>query len=61
MQKGITPGLYKNPLTFFFTNPWFVLLIHDRRFYLFSLRVHLLSRNTFLRHLPERLPPMTVR
>ncbi len=25
-------GLYRNPLTFFFTNARFVLLIHDRRF-----------------------------
>ncbi len=25
-------GLYKNPPTFFFTNPRFVLLIRDRRF-----------------------------
>ncbi len=25
-------GLYQNPPTFFFTNPHFVLLIHDRAF-----------------------------
>ncbi len=31
-------GLYRNPLTFFFTNPRFVLLIRDRHFVLFSLR-----------------------
>ncbi len=28
-------GLYRNPLTFFFTNPRFVLLIHDWHFVLF--------------------------
>ncbi len=33
-------GLYRNPPTFFFTNPRFVLLIRDRRFVLFSLHVH---------------------
>ncbi len=32
-------GLYRNPLSFFFTNPQFVLLTHDRHFVLFSLRV----------------------
>ncbi len=31
-------GLYRNPPTFFCTNPRFVLLICDRRFVLFSLR-----------------------
>ncbi len=32
-------GLYRNPPTFFFITPRFVLLIHDRRFVLFSLRI----------------------
>ncbi len=41
-------GLYRHPLTFFFTNPRFVLLIHDWRFFLFFfLR---LSRITLRRH-----------
>ncbi len=32
-------GLYRNPPTFFFTNPRFVLLIRDQRIVLFSLCV----------------------
>uniref|UniRef100_A0A8C1PEY1 Sodium/mannose cotransporter SLC5A10 n=1 Tax=Cyprinus carpio TaxID=7962 RepID=A0A8C1PEY1_CYPCA len=43
-------GLYRNPLPFFFTNPWFVLLICDQRFVLFSLRPstsYVIHRNCF--------------
>ncbi len=38
-SKGKPVDLYRNPPTFFFSNPRFVLLIPDRRFVLFSLCV----------------------
>ncbi len=61
-------GLYRNPPTFFFTNPRFVLLIHDRRFVLqsfFRASTFVMNHQRMyiayiLRHLLERLACMTV-
>ncbi len=53
-------GFYRNPPTFFFINPRFVLLIRDQYSVLFSSLVCYYSRNAnVLSHPLERLPHMT--